>query len=115
MYQVIDKAAERLEAILALEIDALRGQISEPLAELTSRKNYCLLEFSRLSRSLAGQAEVDPRIETRLRSLKAALNENQRVLDLHVKASNEIGSVIAKTIAAADSDGTYTTAVLRRG
>ncbi|WAP67526.1 hypothetical protein [Jiella pelagia] len=47
--------------------------------------------------------------------MQKALQENQRILGLHVKASHEIGGVIAATIAAADSDGTYTTAVMRRG
>lgn len=115
MYQVIEKAAERLESILSLEIDTLRGRASEPLAELTTRKNHCLLELSRLSRSVASLGDRDPRIEDRLRLLQKALKENQRVLGLHVKASHEIGGVIAATIAAADSDGTYTTASVRRG
>ena len=115
MYQVIEKAAERLESILSLEVDTLRGKASEPLSELTTRKNHCLLELSRLSRSVASLADRDPRIEDRLRLLQKALKENQRVLGLHVQASHEIGGVIAATIAAADSDGTYTTAVMRRG
>ncbi|TFF21690.1 hypothetical protein E3C22_13440 [Jiella endophytica] len=115
MYQAIEKAADRLEAILALEIDTLRGKASEPLSELTTRKNHCLLELSRLSRSLAGTADRDQRIDDRLRLLQKALKESQRVLGLHVQASREIGGVIAATISAADSDGTYTTAVLRRG
>ncbi|MBP0616655.1 flagellar protein FlgN [Jiella mangrovi] len=114
MYQAIDKAAGRLESILVQEIETLRGRASEPLAELTTRKNHCLLELSRLSRSLASRTERDERIDARLRTLKKALNENERVLGLHVKASHEIGSVIAATIAAADSDGTYTSAIVRR-
>ena len=115
MYQAIEKAADRLESILSLEIDTLRGRTGEPLAELTTRKNHCLLELSRLSRAFAGQNERDGRIEDRLRLLQKALQENHRILGLHVKASHEIGGVIAATIAAADSDGTYTTAVVRRG
>ena len=114
MYQAIEMAADRLEMILALEIDTLRGKANEPLSDLTTRKNHCLLELSRLSRSLANQGDRDWRIEDRLRRLQKALKESQRVLGLHVQASHEIGSVISATIAAADSDGTYTTAVVRR-
>ncbi len=65
--------------------------------------------------SVASLGDRDPRIEDRLRLLQKALKENQRVLGLHVKASHEIGGVIAATIAAADSDGTYTNASVRRG
>ncbi|MCQ0988171.1 hypothetical protein [Jiella marina] len=114
MYQAIDKAAERLETILAIEIDALRGKSSESLSEITSRKNHCLLELSRLSRAFA-KTEPEPEVKSRLGKLKKALEENQRVLDLHVKASHHIADVIAGTIAAAESDGTYSSTIGRRG
>ncbi|MCB8838123.1 hypothetical protein [Aurantimonas sp. VKM B-3413] len=112
MNTAVDKAADRLESVLASEIEALRSGNAVNLAEITSRKNQCLLEFSRLARTLP---DTDPALRRRLEGLKLSVEENQRVLDMHIRASREIAALITRTIAEAESDGTYSARTVRRG
>jgi len=106
------KAVDRLEAILATEIEALRSGDPVNLAEITTRKNQSLLELTRLTRSLHGP---DPAMRTRLEGLKTSVEENRRVLGLHVKASHEVAGLISRAIAEAESDGTYSARTGRKG
>ncbi|MEX6504996.1 hypothetical protein [Jiella sp. M17.18] len=107
----IEKAVDRLEAILTAEVEALRSGNAINLAEITTRKNQSLLEFTRLARGLS---DPDPTLRVRLEGLRKCVEENQRVLGLHIQASHEIASLIARSITEADSDGTYSAQIRRK-
>lgn len=106
MEAVLTQAINRLEAILAGETQALRQGLPVKLGETTNRKNQSLLELSRIARGL-DPATVTPNLRVRLGTLHERLDDNQRVLRLHMEAADEITGLIARTIADAESDGTY--------
>jgi hypothetical protein len=106
MEAVLIQAINRLEGILAGETDALRGGRTADLAEATNRKNQSLLELTRISRGLDPQA-LTPVLRTRLGTLRDRLEDNRRVLSLHMEATGEISGIIARSIKDAESDGTY--------
>ena len=61
---------------------------------MTARKNKSLLELSRLGRGLSVLGDDDETRE-RLVQLRRTLDENHRVLALHIRASEEIATLIA--------------------
>jgi flagellar biosynthesis/type III secretory pathway chaperone len=107
------KAVDRLEDILAMETDALDRGAPVDLAEITGRKNQSLLELTRLARTVPATSR-DPVLDQRLERLKDVVEANRRMLELHVRASHDISSLISRSIAEAESDGTYSAALGRR-
>ncbi|MBC8128985.1 MAG: hypothetical protein H7Y08_01535 [Rhizobiaceae bacterium] len=110
MEAVLIQAINRLEAVLAGETNALREGRTIKLQETTNRKNQSLLELSRISRGL-DPAVVSPVLKARIGTLHERLDDNRRVLQLHMEATSEITGLIARAIAHAESDGTYGSAV----
>lgn len=106
MEAVLIQAINRLEGILAGETEALRAGRVVDLSEVSNRKNQSLLELTRISRG------VDPKtltgnLQERLGTLKGRLEENRRVLSLHIEATGEVSGIIARALKEAESDGTY--------
>ncbi|EAU41514.1 hypothetical protein FP2506_13814 [Fulvimarina pelagi HTCC2506] len=106
MQTALHNAADRLEAVLSRESEALAQSNGIDLVETAGRKNQSLLELTRLTRGLSPET-LDGETRERLLVLRRRLAENQAVLSQHVKASHEISTIMAKSIAAAESDGTY--------
>lgn len=106
MEAVLIQAINRLEGILAGETEALRSGRRIDLSEVTNCKNQSLLEMTRISRGLDPSA-VTPVLRERLGTLKNRLEENSRVLTLHMEAASEISGIIAQSLKDAESDGTY--------
>lgn len=110
MEAVLTQAINRLEAILAGETNALREGRTVNLAETSNRKSQSLLELSRISRGI-DPATATPHLRTKLGTLRHRLGENSRVLTLHMEATDEIARLIARTLADAESDGTYSASI----
>jgi hypothetical protein len=107
---VLIQAINRLEGILAAETEALRVNRAVDLGEVSNRKNQSLLELTRISRG------VDPEVLTgnlkeRLGTLRGRLEENSRMLALHIEAAGEVSGIIARALKEAESDGTYGSSV----
>jgi hypothetical protein len=102
----LDEAMDRMAAILEQETALLRENRVVELTEFNHRKRQGLLEINRLLRNFApGDAErVAP---SRVCRLAALLDDNQRMLAHHLKAVDEIASLVARAMQEADSDGTY--------
>ena len=103
---VLTQAINRLESVLAGESNALREGRQVNLNETSNRKNQSLLELSRISRGL-DPAALTPGLKIKLGTLRERLDDNRRVLRLHLEAAGEITRLIARAIADAESDGTY--------
>lgn len=99
-------AAARLAQALDCETTALKERRPVDMGELSDRKNQCLLELSRISRTVAPDA-LDPQLTALLRELRGKLEENRSVLKLHLEAVQEVADVLASVIRDAESDGTY--------
>ena len=110
MEAVLTQAINRLESVLAGETLALREGRTVNINETSNRKNQCLLELSRISRGL-DPSSVTPNLKVRLGGLRERLDDNQRVLFLHMEAVGEITRLVARAISDAESDGTYGSAI----
>ncbi|MFD2236338.1 flagellar protein FlgN [Aureimonas populi] len=106
MEAVLTQAINRLEAVLAGETTALRAGRRIDLGETSNRKNQSLLELTRIARGL-DLGTVTDGLQDRLSTLRARLEDNRRVLQLHMEATDEIAGLISRQMAAAESDGTY--------
>jgi len=100
------KSLERLEETLDLETAALLSRDLKNLDEFSRRKSQSLLEISRMVRSAEAIA-LDGIAAQRFEQLKTKLERNQEILERHMRAVQEISSIIAGAIQAAESDSTY--------
>lgn len=112
MEAVLTQAINRLEAVLAGETMALQAGDHAGLGDIANRKNQSLLELSRISRGIEVSSMSDG-MRDRIGTLRSRLDDNRRLLELHIEATSEVAGLIAQSIADAESDGTY--AVTSRG
>jgi hypothetical protein len=91
-------------------IDAENAKIASArvvdLQEFNLRKSQGLLELSRLMPLFAG-VQIDAALREALTSLRAKLENNRRILRIQLKAVQQVSEIIARTIQAGQSDGTY--------
>ncbi|MDH7798670.1 MULTISPECIES: hypothetical protein [unclassified Beijerinckia] len=99
-------AVARLEQTVAQEILSLSENNLSQLREFNDRKSRGLLDLIRATRSVA-ISDLDDDSLGRLKSLRAILDENQRVIANHLAAAREISDVLAHAMESVDSDGTY--------
>jgi hypothetical protein len=107
---VLTQAINRLEAVLAGEMNALRSNARFNLGETSNRKNQSLLELTRIARGL-DTSNVSGELRKRLSTLRERLDDNRRLLQLHMEATDEVAGLISRSMAEAESDGTYGSSV----
>jgi hypothetical protein len=105
------KSLERLEETLDLETAALLSRDLKNLDEFNRRKSQSLLEISRMVRSAEAVA-LDGFAAKRFERLKVKLERNQEILQRHMRAVQEIASLISGAIQVAESDSTYSAHVV---
>lgn len=101
---------DRLEQVIDQETAALEARSALDLNEVNRLKSRSLLELSRAVRHLPER--VEPELQGRLSELKRKLQRNCEVLAMHLQAAREISTILNGALRAAESDGTYTTALL---
>jgi hypothetical protein len=106
-------AVDKLTEIVMEETRALRERGDADLEKFTHQKNFGLLEVTRAMRAIP-PAGADASLVARLKFLRDRLDENRKVLALHLKAAEEIANLVSGSLEEAASDGTYT-AVVHRG
>lgn len=82
-------------------------------AGFADRKNQALRELMAAQRREM-TAAGDQRIQSPLKALAAALQENARLLKQHIAAVGEISDIIVGSLKEADWDGTYSRGPLHR-
>ena len=105
-------AIDRLSQVVEEETQLLRQLGSADFERLNHQKNYSLLELTRAMRVLP-ERDRSALLSARLVRLRNLLDENQRVLRLHLAAAEEIANLVASTIEDAASDGTYSSRITR--
>jgi hypothetical protein len=98
---------DRLTALIERENAALLSGGAVDLEDFNARKTHALLEFSRASRAF--RVPRSEPAEERLATLRDALMLNGHLLSQRLRAMKEIADLMIYTLAAAESDGTYTT------
>jgi hypothetical protein len=110
---VILASIDRLSDCIESETQALREGAREGLDHFTHLKNVGLLDLTRAMR-LIGTGEPPRIIISRLNLLRLALEDNRRLLSLHMVAAQEIADLVSDALEESASDGTYSAAILRR-
>ena len=95
-----------MAAILEQETALLRENRAVELKEFNHRKQQGLLEINRHPAQFRAQRRSACRA-SRICRLAALLDDNQRMLAHHLKAVDEIASLVARAMQEAESDGTY--------
>lgn len=99
-------AIERLQATLDAENAMIASGARVDFHEFNLRKSQGLLELTRLMPLFAG-AEIGLGLRVALLGLRTKLEDNRRLLRVQLKAVHEVSEIIARTIQAGQSDGTY--------
>lgn len=98
---------DRLQGVIVAETEALERRMPIDIGAVTRQKRQSLLELSRLMRAMPGVAEQQE-VRARLAALAEALERNQEVLDVQLRAVRGVADIVAQVMRDAESDGTYT-------
>jgi hypothetical protein len=99
-------AIERVRSAIEAENATIASGRVVDFKEFNLRKSQGLLELSRLMPVMSG-AVLDPELRAALCGLRAKLEDNGRILRVQLKAVQDVSDIIARTIHAGQSDGTY--------
>ena len=98
---------DRLQGVVVAETDALHRRVPVDIGAITRQKRQGLLELSRLMKAMPSVAQKEE-ARARLAALGEALDRNQAVLDLQLRAVRGVAEIVAQVMRDAESDGTYT-------
>jgi len=98
-------AIDRLAAAIAEENTRLEAGGTVSVEDTVQKKSRALLEVTRFSRAAA--AGLDPALSRRLADLRTALQRNEELLAMHLRAAREVAAIVGAAIAREDWDGTY--------
>lgn len=101
---------KKLQICLDEETAILSASNVPDLDSFNHRKGQGLMELNR-ALSGFGIAARSPEIESELATLKSKIDENMRLLRLHISAVNEITVLLTDAIQKEDSDGTYSPSI----
>lgn len=104
--EILMLAIERLQNTLDAENVSISSGGKVDFQDFNQRKSQGLLELTRLMPLFAG-AEIGLTLRVALVGLRAKLEDNRRLLRVQLKAVQEVSEIIARTIQAGQSDGTY--------
>ena len=100
------QSLQRLVDVIVSENEVLRRHEAVSHSEFADRKNYALRELMAAQRG--HQPSLLPDMAKKLiRELSSVLQENSRLLKLHIAALGDVSDIIIGTLREAESDGTY--------
>ncbi len=113
--ELLGGLCQRLARVLEEENADLRNGSMDRLAEHARRKDMLQLDIMRLMERGGDQEALRDLLREELQALRAALDENARLLELHLGAAREFARHVEETIRDHASDGTYAPGSLLRG
>lgn len=115
-FEALRNAVARLECLLDQENALLDRHEPTSLLDINYRKSQGLLELSRTMNALRGidVSSCGFDVKAPLARLREKLAENQRSLQVHLTAVQEVALIIARAIQEHESDGTYGAGIGRR-
>ncbi|MCW2316227.1 hypothetical protein SAMN06265338_106163 [Rhodoblastus acidophilus] len=96
----------RVESIIEQETALLRENRAVHLVEFNTRKQQSLLELNRILRSFS-HADLKSVDRAGVSRLMEKLEANRDALAHHLRAMDEISSLVSRAMQEAESDGTY--------
>jgi hypothetical protein len=104
--QAFYAAVGRMESVVDQETALLRENRAVELTEFNHRKQQGLLEINRILRHF-GPHDMQLVDRGLIRRLVLKLEANRQILAHHIRAMDEIASLVSRAMQDADSDGTY--------
>lgn len=101
---------KRLQTCLDEETAVLARSQPADLANFNHRKGQGLMELNR-ALAAVGKLSANSDVAIELSQLRSKIDENMRVLRLHISAVNEITGLLTDAIQREESDGTYSPSV----
>jgi flagellar biosynthesis/type III secretory pathway chaperone len=96
----------RLMSVLDEENALLAEARDESLDPVIQKKSQLLLELMRAEKAL-GAERLAPPLLLEVHALKQAMQQNQKLLSLHLTAARDISDTIVTALRQHESDGTY--------
>jgi hypothetical protein len=100
------EAIGRMEALVDQETALLRENRAVELNDFNHRKQQGLLEINRILRNFS-QFDIQLVDCDCIRRLVGKLEVNRQILAHHLRAMDEISSLVSRAMQEAESDGTY--------
>jgi hypothetical protein len=100
------EAIGRMEAIVDQETALLRENRAVELTDFNHRKQQGLLELNRILRHFS-DFEIQLVDRDCIRRLVRKLEANRQILAHHLRAMDEISTLVSRAMQEAESDGTY--------
>ncbi len=99
-------AVGRMELVVDQETALLRENRAVELNEFNNRKQQGLLELNRIMRNFT-HFDIEAIDRACVKRLVAKLEANRQMLAHHLRAMDEISSLVSRAMQEAESDGTY--------
>lgn len=96
----------RAIGLLDEESISLREQRDFAHSEIVARKNMIAFELGTIAR-MAERVAPDEELRRRFSELRTKLEDNRKLLEVHIGASRHIVRILAEVVRASESDGTY--------
>ena len=96
----------RLEAVIDAENGALGTDLAFDMKQSNVTKSRCLYEMTMLFREITPDY-LKPEQKDHLKTVKAKLDTNNTRVKAHMEAVREVADTIKRTVAASETDGTY--------
>ncbi|GEM_PF-4064675 len=111
--QMLARLCRRLRQVLEQENELLQRGAAGPagtaaLAETARQKDLLQLDILRLGERCTNLQALQEEMRAELMELRAALEENARLLALHLNAAQELARHLEQDLRRRSSDGTYT-------
>jgi hypothetical protein len=100
------EAIGRMEMLVDQETALLQENRAVELTEFNHRKQQGLLEINRILRNF-GDLDMQRIDRDMIRRLVRKLEANRQILSHHLRAMDEISSLVSRAMQEAESDGTY--------
>lgn len=104
----------RAMGLLEDESVSLQEQRDHAQGEIIARKNMIAFELGTIAR-MAERVVPDDELRGRFADLRAKLEGNRRLLEVHLGASRQIARILAEVVRASEADGTYTVPLFKQG
>lgn len=96
----------RASALVEEETRALQEYRQADYSGFVTRKDMIAFELSAIANMAAGIAP-DDELRRQFEHLSVKLEENRKLLQVHIGASKQIAQMLADVVRAGESDGTY--------
>lgn len=104
----------RAMGLLDEESTSLHEHHNDANGEFVARKNMIAFELGTIAR-MAERVVLDDDLRQRFADLRRKLEDNRKLLDVHIGASRQIARILAEVVRASEADGTYTVPLFNKG